>query len=771
MPEMKSRRRGAIVASILIAALLIGSCSGKNDPTATNPPPTATDPPPPSPPPPAPPPPAISITTSALPNGQVGSAYSATLQATGGTAPLSWATTAGALPAGLTLSASSGAISGTPTSTAAGTPLTFTVTDSSSKPQSKSVTLNLNVSPASITVAISPARGALTLGQSLTLTVTTNDYAGVNWSVTPAAAGSLSATSSASGGNVTFLAPGTAGVYTVTATSVTDSAESAATTLGVTDLAGVYTYHNDLARDGANTQEYALTTANVNTASFGKLFSCSVDGAVYAQPLWVANLTVAGASHNVVLVATEHDSLYAFDADSNTSPCVPLWQASLIDTNHGAGAGETTVPSGVPGYLVGQGLGDITPEVGVTGTPVIDPSTGILYVVSKSVDPAGPTFYQRLHAIDPTTGNEEPGSPMAITAAMHNMAGSYITFSARQENQRTALALVNGVVYVGWAAHEDTVPWFGWIAGYAYGSGGFVQTSLFNAAPDEGEAGVWMSGSAPAADSLGRLYAITGNGQFDVTSTSTPNDDYGDCFLQLSNASLGVMSWFAPTDQSTDFSGDKDFGAGGAALVLEMPTGPLQHLVVGGGKDGTLYVLNGDSMGGLGDTNAWQNFSLGGGIFTTAVFWNDNLYIAPASSALLAYAFEPSTDLFNTTPTSQSPTTAAWPPPSASLSASGSASNGIVWTIDSRSYCTGSRSPPCGPAVLHAYDATNLAGELWNSSMLSSDAAGNAVKFTVPTVANGRVYVGTRGNDVWTSGPQPTPYIPGEVDAYGLKAN
>ena len=747
MPDMRSRRVTGVIPVMLAAALLIGSCSDKEGPSKPSDPPPSSTP--------------ISITTSALPNGQIGQAYSAKLAATGGQAPLSWATTAGTLPAGLALSAATGAISGTPTASAAGTPLTFTVTDSSAKPQSKSVTLNLNVSPAAITVSISPARGALTLNQSLTLTVTTNDYAGVNWSVSPAVAGSLSATRSDNGGAVTFTAPATAGVYTITATSATNSADSAATTIGVTDLAGVYTYHNDLARDGANTQEYALTTANVNTATFGKLFSCTVDGAVYAQPLWVANLTVGGGLHNVVLVATQHDSLYAFDADAN--PCQQLWHANLIDTSHGATSAETSVPSGIPGYLVGQGGGDLTPEVGVTGTPVIDPGSGIIYVVSKSVDPAGPTLYQRLHAIDPATGNEETGSPIVITGSMTNTGGTYITFSAQQENQRAGLALVNGVVYIAWASHEDVVPWYGWMAGYAYGSSGFVRTALFNTAPDKGEAGVWMSGGAPAADSRGRLYAISGNGKFDITDTSAPNDDYGDCFLQL-NGSLGVTSWFAPTDQDSDFANDRDFGSGGAALVLEMPTGPFQRLVVGGGKDGTLYVLNGDNMGGLGDMYAYQSFSLGHAIFSTAVFWNNTLYIAPASSALSAFAFDPTTDLFNATPTSQSPTTAAWPPPSASLSASGTGSNGIVWTIDARSFCPTSG---CGPAVLHAYDATDLASELWNSAMLASDAAGNAVKFTVPTVANGRVYVGTRGNN--TGGVFGSTSISGELDVYGLK--
>ncbi len=225
-------------------------------------------------------------------------------------------------------------------------------------------------------------------------------------------------------------------MYTVTATSVTSPTTSASTTFAITDLAAVATYHNDLARDGANTQEYALTTSTVNTSTFGKLFSCTVDGAVYAQPLWLANVTVNGAKRNVIFVATQHDSLFAFDADNNTSPCTPLWNVSLIDSNHGGSSGETTVPSGMSGFLVGSGNGDITPEVGVTGTPVIDPSTGTLYVVSKSVNLSGPTFYQRLHAIDITTGNEKFGGPANITPSNvtypgRGDGGSTVSFDAQ----------------------------------------------------------------------------------------------------------------------------------------------------------------------------------------------------------------------------------------------------------------------------------------------------------------------------------------------------
>jgi hypothetical protein len=707
----------------------------------------------------------LKIVTTSLPNGQVSHAYSATLAATGGTAPLSWALSSGALPAGLALTASTGAISGTPTASTAGTQLTFTVTDSGVPAQSKNINLSLTVNPANITVSVSPGRAALTVGQLQTLTATTDDYSGVTWSASPAG-GSFSSTTSQSGSAIAFTAPASAGVYTVTATSVTDASQNASITVAVTDLPGVFTYHNDLARDGANTSEYALTPANVNTTAFGKLFSCTVDGAVYAQPLWVANLGIGGGVHNVVFVATAHDSLYAFDADA--SPCVQLWQVSLIDSSHGGSGGEVTVPDST---YANQYYGSVSPEIGVIGTPVIDPLSMTLYVVSKSMSSATPaSFYQRLHAIDITTGNERSGSPVSIDATTTypgtGDGGPSVAFNVKQENQRAGLAMVNGTVYIAWAAHEDLMPWYGWMLGYSGAS--LTRSSALNVTPNSLQGGIWMSGAAPSADAAGNLYVITGNGAFDVTNASGPTNDYGDSFLQLSPG-LTVSSWFAPSDQATDNTGDVDFGSGGAAVVLDLSTGPLRRLVVGGGKDGTLYVLNGDSMGGLGDPNAWQYFSVGHGIFATAAFWNNTLYLTPVKSAVLAYEFDTGTYMFDATPTSQSPTTYGFPGATVTVSASGTSTNGVVWAIDSSSYCThhGTTNAPCGPAVLHAYDATNLATELWNSSAVAADAAGYAVKFTVPTVANGRVYIGTRGNN--TGGNYGSTSVSGELDVYGLK--
>ena len=685
--------------------------------------------------------------------------------ANGGKAPLSWAVTSGALPDGLSLTPT-GALAGTPTTTAAATPITFTVRDSSDKALTKDVTLQLTVSPKDITVSISPARAAVVVTQSLTLTATTNDYAGVTWSISPAG-GAFSAPSTGSGVPVTLTAPSSAGVYTITASSVVDGTDSASITVGVTDLPGVYTYHNDLARDGVNSQEYALTPKSVNTTSFGKLFSCTVDGAIYAQPLWVANLSVGGSRRNVVLVATQHDSLYAFDAD--TSPCVQLWKVSLIDASHGATSGELSVAATTTHSLIGYGSGFSSPEVGVVGTPVIDPASGILYVVSMSTNSAGTSFYHRLHAIDITTGAEKPGSPVLIVVASYpgtGSGGTSVAFTSRQQLQRAGLALVNGSVYAAWASMEDKDPWYGWIMAYSYSGGALTQSSVLNVAPNKGRAGIWMSGGAPAADGGGRIYVTTGNGVSNPTAK-----DYGDCVLRLSSG-LAVSDWFMPSDEATLGGNDLDFSAGGAAVVLNLPAGPFPHVVLTGGKDGVLYVLNADQLGGFGDTKAVQYFRIAAsgqttGIFATPTFWNNTMFLAPASQPMQAYAFDTLADKFSPiTPTSQSPTKYPFPGSTPSISASGS-TNGIVWGIDNTNYCITAEATGCGPAVLHAYDATSLAKELWNSATTPGDAAGNAVKFTVPTVANGKVYIGTRGNN--TGGVYGSTTISGELDVYGLK--
>ncbi|MGA7859046.1 MAG: hypothetical protein WCA11_14015, partial [Terracidiphilus sp.] len=404
----------------------------------------------------------------------------------------------------------------------------------------------------------------------------------------------------------------------------------------------------------------------------------------------------------------------------------------------------------------------------VTGTPVIDPTTNTLYVVSKSYTAMGPTFSQRLHAIDLITGYEKFSGPANIAATFPGTGdgGSVTTFVPRQENQRSGLALVNGVVYIAWASHEDVTPFYGWLIGY--NASNLSQAHVFNVDPNEHDGGIWMSGGAPAADSSGNIYVITANGGFDATSTSAPNDDYGDSFLKLTD-SLAVSQYFTPTDQSSDNINDNDFGSGGAAVLADIPangTNPT-HLVLGGGKDGALYVLNRDSMGGSGDGNAWFRLPLTNGIFATGAIWNDNFYLAPIYSALQQFTLSPTTATLSLA-ADTSPEPFGFPGATPSVTSMPDYSNGIVWALNDANYCTAG-SPACGPAVLYAYDASNLSTEYWNSTQGSGNAAGNAVKFTVPTVANGKVYVGTRGNN--TGGADNSTNTPGELDVYGLLPN
>ncbi len=668
------------------------------------------------------------------------------------------------------------------------TPATVTLTATAVADGTKTATATITVTAAgsNASVSLTPKRGGVPVSQTLSFTATvTNDVgsAGVTWSVTGSnctgiACGTFTnvATPSTS---ATYNAPSTGGVYTVTATSVANSAQSAAATIGVTDLTGIFTYHNDpsdLFRNGVNTQEYALTTTNVATATFAKLFSCTVDGAVYTQPLWVPGLSVNSAAHNVIFVATQHDSLYAFDADTN--PCVQLWHTNLIDSGHGGTPGETSVPSNgnacPPAVcFVGQGAGDITPEVGVTGTPVIDPSTNTLYVVSKSVITSGPTFFQRLHAIDLASGNEKFSGPVAISATVSGNApdavSGQIAFSAQTQNQRPGLALVNGVVYISWASHEDTDPWHGWLIGYNAGTLAQVAGGVFNTTPNTvgtatyARGGIWMSGGAPAADSSNNLFLITGNGTWDGAT------NFGDSLLKLSTASgLTLSDWFTPSDQANLDANDLDFGAGGAVVLVDMPLAPVPHLLLGGGKQGSgnpgeIFVLNRDALGNFNGTDSQvvQKFSTNNQIYSTPAFWNSTLYVAPVGGNLMSYAFNGTTGLFSVSPGQSTVPSGgfAFPGATPSVSATAAGTNGIVWALDTSQYCTPG-SPGCGPAVLHAYDATNLATELWNSA----STAGNAVKFAVPTVANGKVYVGTRGTDQASGGT-------GELDVYGLLPN
>ncbi len=598
----------------------------------------------------------------------------------------------------------------------------------------------------------------LVVNQALGLTATVaNDVggAGVTWS---ASSGTFSAQAAAT---ATYVAPNSPGSgITITATSKADPTKNATTAIAVTDLAGVTTYHNDVSRDGANNQEYLLTTSNVASSTFGKLFSCTVDGAVYAQPLWVPSVNIGGGTHNVIVVATMRDSVYVFDADTNLCS-KPYWHQTLIP------AGETFGNSG------DLGSSDIFPDIGILGTPVIDPTTQTVYVVTKTKT-SSTNYIQRLHALSLTTGAEATSSPVTIaaTSAGSCEGGSTDTFNALTENQRPGLALSNGMVYISWASHGDQGTYEGWILGYQTANLAAVP-SAFVDDPNTCQGGIWMSGGAPAFDSAGNMYVISGNGGFNGTSGSaTLPTDFGDSYIKLSTPNMGVLDYFTPFNQSTLSTNDTDVGASGTSVLIDGTGGG--NFLVGGSKAGIMYVISRDNMGkyNTGGDSVHQEWTTNPNshAFSTPAFWNNSLYYFGVNfSGTLAgqiYTFNTSNGMFNTTAASTAPTGFGFAGATPSISGSSATANGIVWAIDTGAYGTSdSGSSAAGPAVLHAYDATNLGSELWNSSQtVSRDKAGNAVKFTVPTVANGKVYIGTRGSDDSQGGG--TTF--GEIDVYGL---
>ncbi len=625
-------------------------------------------------------------------------------------------------------------------------------------------------SSSGISVSVTPVRGGLTVTQKLSLTPTVTGDAlnqGVSWSFSSTGSttgGSFSSPTSASGTPVTFTAPSGAGVVTITASSVSDLTKTASATIGVTDLPGVFTYHNDNARDGVNSKEYALTTANVNPATFGKLFSCNMDGAVYAQPLWVANFTINGGKHNVIFAVSMRDTAYLFDADA--SPCVQYWSKSMLPT------GET--------YVSWNDVqtADIFPDIGILGTPVIDPSTNAVYLVAKSKTTSGTTvFHQRLHALNLVDGSERTNSPVDLTGSITypgsadvgdafcpNTTG--VPFCPLFLNQRSGLALDNGVVYAAWASHGDNQPYHGWVLGFS--TSNLAKTGAFNSTPNSGLGGIWMAGGAPAIDASHNLYAITGNGNWDG------NTEFGDSLIKLNPSVLTLNDYFTPHGQDQLSQQDLDFGSGGAVVLADTSSPTHPHLIIGGGKgssfNGELYILNRDTLGHnvAGDTQIVQLIVVGGGLFSTEAYWNNTIYVSGTGTPIKAYTLNTATGLFDTSHVPQTPSGFNFPGATPSISATGT-TNGIVWALDT-SNC-GTRNNNCsgsgGPAILHAYDASNVATELWNSSMNAADTAGVAVKFVVPTVANGKVYVSTRGDDT-TAVPAT---VLGRIDVYGLKPN
>jgi hypothetical protein len=494
----------------------------------------------------------------------------------------------------------------------------------------------------------------------------------------------------------------------------------------------VLTYHNNLARTGANTNETILAPSNVNTNNFGLAFTNSVDGQVYAQPLYVSDIAIPGqGTHNLVFVATEHNSVYAFDADSNVGPNKGLfWHVNF----------GPTVPTPNNIYTRYGTFGDITPEIGITSTPVIDKATGTLYTDAFNYD--GTNFSHHIHALNITNGTEQPYSPVLVAPSVpgtgDGSTNGSIHFLAMMQMQRPALTLAGGILYVCYGSIGDNDPYHGWIVGYNPTNLVQLTNYVFNTTPNGNEGGIWMAGCGPAVDAQTNLYLATANGTFDATN----GVDYGDCFLKLTTAShLAVLDYFAPSNQASMAQDDRDLGSGGT-IVLPDSAGSAAHphLLVGSGKEGTIYLTDRDSLGHFSSTTNKIVQTLRtaiGGMLGSPAYFNGRLYFQGGHDFLKAFTI--SNGLLDTTPTKSPTQVTTFHGATPSVSANGT-SNGIVWTIQTDTY---TNNFPPGPAILHAYNATNVAQELWNSAQLPSrDTCGGAIKFTVPTIANGKVYVG-----------------------------
>jgi hypothetical protein len=609
-------------------------------------------------------------------------------------------------------------------------PPTVTVTAVLQSDSTKSGSSNVTIQAlSSVTgqLVVSPALSSVTTSQTLQFNVLTPGISNtdVAWTVN---GGMITP-----GGN--FTPPSTPGAYTIEASL--PNAKGFAT-VEVTNFPGTLTWRNDNARSGVNSQELALAPATVSSSTFGKLFSCPIDAYAYAQPLYVPNLLIPGSGiHNVIFVATEKDSVFAFDADTN--PCVQLWQTSLIPA--GSQAIET------PNFQITST--DIVPFVGITGTPVIGVTASALYVVAATQTIAlNPTYSQRIYALNLATGQQEI-QPAGIEISAPS--GMIPLFSPNLENQRPALLLDNGSVYVAFGSYGGLGDYHGWLFGYD--SVSLQQTGVLDFTPDTTQGGIWQSGGGPSADSNDNVFVVTGDGPFDV---DRGGKSYGDSFLRLGTAGgLSVSDYFTPCNQATLQTAGEDVGASAPVLLPDSAGSPSQpHLLIGGTKGGSLYVVSRDTMGKFvgpcpDSPTRVQTLLVGAGpIMSTPLFWNNSVYVAPGNGNLVSFPMSGGI-LASSPSTSQSPETLG-PQGATPVISSNGTNNAILWLIDS----SGALATPNTPAILRAYDPNNLSNEIYYSTTTAGlrDTAGPAVKFTVPTVANGKVYVGTQT----------------ELDVYGL---
>jgi hypothetical protein len=554
---------------------------------------------------------------------------------------------------------------------------------------------------------------------------------------------------------VTGLTPSTTYYYASMAANGAGSAWAAPSTSFTTPatnpalpaLISVLTQRQDNTRTGQATNETALTLANVNTNTFGKLFAYSVDGYVVAQPLVVANVNVPGKGvHNLIIAATEHNSVFAFDADLNTGPnSAPIWQVSFINP----AAGITTVSAVADLASIAGGF--VGPELGITGTPVIDPVTGTIYVVAITKEIVNNTtnFYNRLHALDAATGAEKFGGPVLIQGSVPGNgdgsdANGNLPFVQLKHHQRPALLFLNGNVIIPFTGHFDYPPYHGWV--FAYDGYTLAQTGIWNANPNGSGGGFWESGCGPAADPSGNIYLESGNGNFDAA-----HNVFGDTVIKLSTTNgLALSDYFTPYNQLDLNLQDLDVGSAGQ-IVLPDAAGSAAHphLLIAGSKTGTFYVLDRENMGHFnagGDTQIVQSIAGAvGGMWCTPAYFNRNIYYVGSGDKLKAFSI--SNAVVNTTPTSQS--AASFGGGASPIVSANGTNNAIVWVLQNN-----------GTAILHAYNATNVALELYNSSQNSSrDNPGTGVRFSGPAIANGKVYVPVQngvavfGNSAFLSTP------------------
>ncbi|HWR35299.1 MAG TPA: Ig-like domain-containing protein [Clostridia bacterium] len=564
---------------------------------------------------------------------------------------------------------------------------------------------------------VRPRNVALTFTQKQQFTTGTS----VTWAVDGIAGGNATVGTISSTG--LYTPPHVQGRHTVTARSTSDSTRTGSANAYVTNYPGVFTSHNDKMRTGQNLGEIALSPSNVKTSTFGKLGSYAVDGFVYAQPLYVANVAIPNRGfRNIVYVATLHDSVYAFDADRRST--TPLWKRSFINP----GAGITTIPfrdfdTSCCGIL----------ETGIVGTPVIDRASSTLYVVVATKENG--TYHQRLHALSLTTGAEKLGGPVEIRATVPGRgvgsSGGNLTFSPLRHLNRPGLLLHNGNVYIAFGSHGDKQPYHGWIM--AYSASTLLQIGVICITPNGEGGAIWQSGGGLSADAAGFVYTASGDGTFTANASGR---DYGDSILKLNPNALSVADFFTPDNQSTLNVNDQDLGSTGV-LVLPNQSGAHTHLALAGSKRGGAYLVDRDNMGRFNSStnDVVQFFTAAGKLFSTPAYWFGTLYFVGISKPLQAHRI--SNGLINTTAASKSSKTFEYPGATPSISSKGS-TNGIVWLYE--------RNTTLNRAVLHAYSASNVSQLLYNSRQNSTrDLAASApVRFAVPTIANGKVFIGTQ---------------------------